>query len=284
MSTGREPLTYVYAVARRTDRLAVLLAGLRGIDRAPVTLLTEASDSSPAPLAFVTSHVPHEAFNESALRAHFEDLEWLEGVARAHHEVVQAVAAEQTVLPLRMATVYQDDDRARQALGEQRSTFARRMAAVDAHTEYGVKIYLPPPAPAEPPAGAPAAEADLVAPTASPGKAYLQRRRVQHRARERTYEQAQRAAATLDAIAARYAVGRVRHAPQSGALTGPQENVLNDAYLVPDKEARDFRAAVAQAAGDFPEIRIEITGPWAPYSFAMPPAESSAPTEGERAP
>ncbi|MFE5717599.1 GvpL/GvpF family gas vesicle protein [Streptomyces erythrochromogenes] len=283
MNTDGTSLTYVYAVARQTERLEALLVGLGGIDDAPVTLLTDASDTT-TPLAFVISHVPQDEFSESALKAHFEDLEWLEGVARAHHEVVQAVAAEATVLPLRMATVYQDDPRARQALGEQRRTLVQRMASLDAHTEYGVKIYLPPPAP---PTGAEssaeAAASDVEALSASPGKAYLQRRRVQHHARERIYEQAQRAAAALEVIAARYTSQRVRHAPQTGALTGPQENVLNDAYLVRDADADGFRAAIAQSAQDFPEIRIEVTGPWAPYSFAMPPAEPSVPADEERA-
>ena len=29
----------------------------------------------------------------------------------------------------------------------------------------------------------------------------------------------------------------------------------------------------ALAVGGFTGIRVEVTGPWAPYSFAMPPAE-----------
>ncbi|MGW2272853.1 GvpL/GvpF family gas vesicle protein [Streptomyces yangpuensis] len=282
MSTEPGPLTYVYAVARQTERLADVLSGLRGIDAAPVRLLADASDAGSAPLAFVISPVAHRVFNESALKAHFEDLRWLESVARAHHEVVQAVAAEATVLPLRMATVYEDDTRARQALGGQRRSFTRRMAALDGHTEYGVKIYLRPPAAdgaAEPPG-----EAGAATPPTTPGKAYLQRRRVQRNAREKVHEQARLAATAVEAVAARFTPQRVRHAPQSGALSGPQENVVNDAYLVPDGRAQQFRAGIEEAARDFPEVRIEVTGPWAPYSFAMPPAEAAGPAGGERAP
>ncbi|MGW7101716.1 GvpL/GvpF family gas vesicle protein [Streptomyces sp. NPDC054838] len=272
MTTEPATLTYVYAVARQTEPLRELLADLRGIGGAPVGLLaaTGTSEPGPAPLALVVSPVPHRDFNETALKEHFEDLEWLEGVARAHHEVVQAAAAHGTVLPLRMATVYQDDSRAVRVLAEQHHAFARRLAQLDAHTEYGVKIYLTPSAP---PTGAAAPETAADAAPTTPGKAYLQRRRVQHHARETVYRQAQQAAGTLEAIAARYTPHRVRHAPQSGALTGPEENVLNDAYLVPDARAGQFRSAVAQAARDFPDVRIEVTGPWAPYSFATAPEE-----------
>ncbi|MFE9132990.1 GvpL/GvpF family gas vesicle protein [Streptomyces sp. NPDC007355] len=299
MSTGQDFLTYVYAAVRPTEALRGLLNDVHGIGRAPVTLLTEASDAvapapsgtpaAPAPsdaapdvLAFVVSPVPRGDFDEAALKEHFEDLRWLENVARAHHDVVQAVAAHATVLPLRMATVYQDDSRARGALVRQRHVFATRLAQLDAHTEYGVKIYLPaasdPAAPtaAAPSADGPPADQDGAEPL-SPGKAYLRRRGIQHHARERVYQQAQEAARTVEAIAARYTSERVRHAPQSGALTGPRENVLNDAYLVPDRNADEFRAAVTQATQDFPDVLVEVTGPWAPYSFAMPAAEDPSP-------
>lgn len=155
MNTGQDTLTYVYAIARQTEPLRELLAGLQGVGRAPVVLLAAdpgagaapGSAASPAALALLVSPVPQQDFNETALKDHFEDLEWLEEVARAHHEVVQAVAARETVLPLRMATVYQDDGRARRALTEQQPAFARRLAELDGHTEYGVKVYLDPSAP-----------------------------------------------------------------------------------------------------------------------------------------
>ncbi|MFE5484419.1 GvpL/GvpF family gas vesicle protein [Streptomyces sp. NPDC056527] len=280
----------MYAVARQTESLREALTHIRGIGKAPVRLLSDpsassdTSDADPAPLAFVISAVPHRDFNEAALKNHFEDLQWLESVARAHHDVVQAVGEHATVLPLRMATVYQDDHRARQALGTQHHTFAERLTQLAAHTEFGVKIYLPAPA-SEPDTQAPAGSDRAAVPATTPGKAYLQRRRAQHHAREAVYRQAQDAAEAIEALAARHASQRVRHAPQRGSLAGAQENVLNDAYLIPDERTDQFRAAIARAAQDFPEIRIEVTGPWAPYSFAMAPPETPAPAEGsERAP
>ncbi|MEU3610261.1 GvpL/GvpF family gas vesicle protein, partial [Streptomyces sp. NPDC035033] len=73
--------------------------------------------------------------------------------------------------------------------------------------------------------------------------------------------------------AVRHAAERVRHAPQRSPLSGPYENVLNDSYLVADARADAFRAAVSQVAERFPAVRVEVTGPWAPYSFAMPPPD-----------
>ncbi|MFI8278107.1 GvpL/GvpF family gas vesicle protein [Streptomyces sp. NPDC085929] len=263
-------LTYVYAVTHRTGPLGDALASLHGIGRAPLRFLPLTADTTgPAPsttplasLAFVASDVPERDFNETALKNHFEDLHWLEHVARTHHDVVQAIAARAPVLPLRMATVYQDDHRARQALAAQQAVFTERLDQLRAHTEFGVKIYLTPDATQPPPV--------TPAPLASPGKAYLQARRAQRHSRDAVYQQAEQAAETIEAIASRHATQRVRHAPQRGELTGPQENVLNDAYLIPDDQAGQFQAAIADAARSFPDLRIEVTGPWAPYSFAMP--------------
>ncbi|MFG3498944.1 GvpL/GvpF family gas vesicle protein [Streptomyces sp. NPDC047928] len=279
MNTNDDTLTYVYAAAPFTTGLRDAAAGLRGIYGSPVLFLAASPGVSQPSLAFATSHVPHRDFSEHALKNHFEDLEWLESVARAHHDVVQALSLHATVLPLRMATVYQDDHRARQALAEQHNAFAARLAQLADHTEFGVKIYLAPTA--APLDTGPATGADA----ATPGKAYLQRRRAQHNAQEAVYSQAQKAAAVIDAITSRYASQRVRHPTQSGTLSGPAENVLNDAYLVPDAYAEQFQAAIAEAAGVFEGVRVEVTGPWAPYSFAMPPAErQNAATGEERTP
>ncbi|MFJ3202838.1 GvpL/GvpF family gas vesicle protein [Streptomyces sp. NPDC086989] len=269
MSTPR-PLTYVYAVTQPTAPLEAALPAVHGIGRTPLRLLTAAVGDGTVPLAFVASDVPENEFDETGLRRHFEDLHWLENVARTHHDVVQAIAAHAPVLPLRMATVYQDDARARHALTAQQHVFTQRLDQLRAHTEYGVKIYLAPRASA----AAPSPAETTTASPASPGKAYLNARKAQHHAREAVHQQAQQAAQAVEAIAARHTTRRVRHAPQRSALAGPQENVLNDAYLVPDGEAEQFRTAIADAARGYPDLRIEITGPWAPYSFAMPPADA----------
>ncbi|MEU2656796.1 GvpL/GvpF family gas vesicle protein [Streptomyces sp. NPDC007325] len=298
-------VVYVYAVVAATAPLGERLGELRGVAGAPVTLLPEADGDHEVSgaLAFVTSDVPREDFDESALARRFEDLAWLERVARAHHEVVRALAARTTVLPLRMATVYEDGARAGRALAEAHDPFARRLSLLRAHAEYGVKLSLPPASPGADDregttaAGRDAAEAGATRATGTaartgpagddgdaraagaggPGKAYLRRRQAQHRARETVRAQARRAAAALDEAAARHAAERVRHAPQQSPLSGPYENVLNDSYLVADARAEDFRAAVSEVAAAFPAVRVEVTGPWAPYSFAMPPEAEEEP-------
>ncbi|WP_043192506.1 GvpL/GvpF family gas vesicle protein [Streptomyces sp. NRRL F-2664] len=281
--TGEPTLTYVYAVAVATPGLDTFVAALRGVGDAPVTVLSlPEEDPGPAAPAFVTSEVAHADWHEEALRVRFEDLAWLEATARAHHHVIQALSDGTTILPLRMATLYQDRERALAALREQRSAFAERLALLAHHAEYGVKVYVRPDtgtgtgADGAAPAAAPPA-------AGSPGKAYLQARKRQHHAREDRYQQAARAAERIAAAAAPHATHAVRHPTQAGPLARGEsgENVLNDAYLVPEDRAEAFRRAVERAGEDLPGVRVDVTGPWAPYSFAMP--EAAADASGGRA-
>ncbi|MFE9634093.1 GvpL/GvpF family gas vesicle protein [Streptomyces sp. NPDC006463] len=272
--TSEPTLTYVYAVAVPTPQLGRIVASLRGVDDAPVTLLTPPEDGGPTAPAFVTSQVLHGDWREEVLRTRFEDLAWLESTARAHHHVIQTLTDHATVLPLRMATLYQDDDRALAALREQQPAFADRLALLAHHAEYGIKVYV------RPGAGAPDAQEAAAPASTSPGKAYLHARKAQHHAREDRYQQATLAAERIAATAARHATHVVRHPTQTGPLARGEdgedgENVLNDSYLVPDDQVEAFRTAVRHASQDLPGVRIDLTGPWAPYSFAMPPPRAT---------
>ncbi|MFI1712497.1 GvpL/GvpF family gas vesicle protein [Streptomyces litmocidini] len=265
-------LTYVYAVTPPTPALDDVLPTLTGVAGSRVTLLAPVPDGT-GPVAFAISDVPRADFEEAVLPARFEDLRWLEETARAHHRVIETLAARTTVLPLRMATLYQDHTRAMRALQDQSQEFATQLARLAAHTEYGVKIYVRP---------ATAPDTGTAAPSAGPGKAYLRARRAQRDAHEDHYRQARTAADRIAEIALRHAADHVAHPPQSGPLATASvgENVINAAFLVPDAEADAFRRAVQAAAEDLPGILLETTGPWAPYSFtALPSAPEAAVSE-----
>jgi hypothetical protein len=260
-------LTYAYAVVRNTEGLREATAPLRGIADTPVSLVTDTGD---AQLALVVSHVPGQDFQEDALKQHLEDLEWLEAVARAHHGVIEVLGVRTTVLPLRLATVYLDDNRAREVLEAGRTMFTERLAELSEHVEWGVKIYVQ--------SSAAVAAPTIPAADLTPGRAYLRNRRQQQSVRDTVYQAAQKAAGRVEAAGRRHASDRVRHRVQQGLLADAAgavgENVVNDAYLVPLKRCDDFLADVAHAADGLDGVRVEATGPWAPYSFAMPLDES----------
>ncbi|GGT15754.1 GvpL/GvpF family gas vesicle protein [Streptomyces purpureus] len=294
-------LVYVYAAVRPGQGLGDTVRVLTGVAGAGVELLESvaegatgapAQDDAPA-VAFAVSLVPARDFGEEALKERFEDLDWLADVARAHHAVVESLAACTGVLPLRLATVYRDRERARAALTARRDGLDARLALLAGQAEYGVKVYVSEAAddsgedavlrPAED-TRQPAGQGSGL----SPGKACLRRRRAQHGLRETRQRKAAEVADRIAGVADGFALPRVRHPLQQGPLVAPGlgANVVNDAYLVPDESAEAFAAEVAAVTAE-EGIRVEVTGPWAPYSFAMPPEQPSAPraprrTEPER--
>jgi hypothetical protein len=81
------------------------------------------------------------------------------------------------------------------------------------------------------------------------------------------------------------------HPPQNSALSGAAgQNVLNAAYLVPRADSEEFVEIVDRTKGEEPGIRVELTGPWAAYSFVDAeetdteegPAGGAAETESEK--
>lgn len=127
-------LRYVYAVCRPFD--AALQSQLAGVADDPPRLLAHGD------LVAVVSHVPEADFGEEALRARLEDLDWLTATARAHQQVVDALTAVTTPLPLRLATVFRDDSGVRVMLEEREAAFRRTLDRLDGRVEWGVKVYV----------------------------------------------------------------------------------------------------------------------------------------------
>ncbi|GGV05440.1 gas vesicle protein [Streptomyces litmocidini] len=252
-----EEMSYVYALGRGGEpALREAVARLAGVDGRALRLVESAG------LAAVVSSVPSGAFGERGLRTQLEDMARLETIARSHHAVVDAAFARTTVLPMRLATVYLDDVRVAGMLDARRDRFLDLLDRLDGHVELGVKVSVDAGAVAPP-------KTEAVAVAESPGRAYLQRRRAQRRGTQDLY----RAAAGVAEEAVRVAEGlsraRVVHRPQQGGLAPARgENIANEAYLVPAGEVGRFTSALDASAGATPGVRVEVTGPWAPYSFA----------------
>lgn len=262
-----ETVLYVYVVGRGDQRMEETRALTTGVDGHELRLVTSAG------LAAVVSPVEAERFAEENLTAALEDLGTLEAMARAHHAVVDAAFVETTVLPMRLATVYRDEARVAEMLEGQQAHFEALLSMLEGHVELGVKVYADP-------QSAPAAPAPQRG-TGSPGRDYLKRRQAQRRTTQDSYRAASGVAEAAARTAAPLAAARVAHRPQSGEWsTGRGENISNEAYLVPGHEVDGFRAALSDLARDTPGVTLEVTGPWAPYSFASEGLLEQAATGG----
>ncbi|MFE2101823.1 MULTISPECIES: GvpL/GvpF family gas vesicle protein [unclassified Streptomyces] len=248
-------LRYVYAVCRPLD--APLQAELTGVGGAPAALLHHHG------LVAVVSAVPEADFCEEALRAHLEDLDWLAATARAHQGVIDALTTVTTPLPLRLATVFRDNSGVRTMIEAREEDFRRILDRLDGRVEWGVKVSVPNESD-EP--------AELVASAAgrpASGRDYLRRRRERTHAHEEAWRSAETFARTLHELLVRHSEDSRLHPPQNPALSGvPGRNVLNAAYLVCRADSEKFVELVDRTKNEAPGMRVELTGPWAAYSFS----------------
>jgi hypothetical protein len=244
---------YLYAIGDTTLADSDVVADIGGVDDVPVRIIVEGA------LAAVVATVDRDSFSEEALRARLEDLAWLEKLARAHHEVVDRIARNHPVAPVRMATVYLGDERVRAFLSDHRADLVATLDRVRSRSEWGVKGYATP--------ATDASEEELDSSSDAPGTAYLLRRRSQRDRTARRHRDLLEAAEDAHGQLAAVAVDSRRYPLQDARLSGrPEPMILNAAYLVDNAQAVKFEERVNALSRV--DLRLELTGPWAPYSFA----------------
>jgi hypothetical protein len=208
-------------------------------------------------LAALVSDVPPDEYEEDALRRHLEDMEWLEQAARAHQEVLGAVAP---VVPLRMCTVYRNEDRVRAMLADEAPALAAALVELGGKSEWGVKVFS---------AADDSAAADAADKPAS-GADYMRRRLQARDVRQAADERRHAACVAIHERLAESAAAALTRPAQRPELTGRREPMLlNGVYLVPDAAREQFLAVVRQLADDYAADGLELqpTGPWPAYNF-----------------
>jgi hypothetical protein len=264
----RQPDRHVVWVYAITDDLKPgQLAGLTGVGGESVRAVTEAG------LTAVVGSVDARAFGEEARTSLLSDLASIERLGRAHHQVIACVAAEGPVLPLRLATVYPDDQTVRELLGQDSAEFAVMLESFRGTEEWGVKVYLG--TGEEPRDGVTALddavtapqdalaslEAALAATVGEPGGGPAEP------APDRG--DAEACAEVIDRALSGIAVAARRQPATDPRFDGPEKwLVLNAAYLLDSDRAGEFAAVARALARAHDGVRADLTGPWPPYSFA----------------
>lgn len=242
---------YLYAVSRGLD--VEDLDGLMGLGDAMVEGVEEQG------LVGLVTSVDLDEYGEEGLRRNLERLDWLETAARGHDAVVQAAAVLAPTAPMRLATIFRDDDGVRRRLADQHDAISRVLDRVEGHEEWSVKVLTLP-------------EPDTVEETApaTSGAEYLRRRKREQQAREHGTRDAESAAEEVHTALVRIAAASRRLAPQDPRLTGHTGTMVhNAAYLVPQSDSDAFASAVSDVTASRPDVVVDARGPWPPYSFAM---------------
>lgn len=239
-------------------RLSNPLTGLDG--SAPVRLA-----SAGAGLWLVVSHVPRSRYDEAAIEAGLRDMDWVARHALAHEQVVAHFLGSGTLIPMKLFTLYHDQERALEDVAGRRAEIDAIVEDLRGKQEWGLRILAAsdPPAPGPPPAEVPGR-------SASPGTEFLRRKQSARVA-------AQTAAAELqdraEELFERFEHLAVRsHRRERLPEAAGSRLILDAAFLVETQRSAEFRdewrrsVAPARDAG----LELVLSGPWAAYNFVEP--------------
>ena len=216
-------------------------------------------------LWLVVATAPVAQYGAAPIERRLQDLDWVSRCAMAHEAVVEDAARSGPVVPMKLFTLFSSDDRAVAHMVRTRKKLARLFELVAGREEWGVRVSVD-----ERVAARRRAEgAHPAKRPRAPGFSCARRRRRMPYAS--AIEEALSEGERIFSELAGSAVDARRRTPvQSNTAI---RVVLDAAFLVPEKQARTFRKAVAaqaKARGD--GYDVALTGPWPPYNFVSEPA------------
>ncbi len=182
----------------------------------------------------------------------------------AHEAVVEAVAAESTILPMRFGAVITEDGVTNELLAPHQEYFAGVLEELEGRTEYTLRGYY---------------DLEAVLPDIIQSDADM--RALHQRVRGLSEEaghfdriqlgeliakalkvrRQQDAQDILEALALPYVVMRKVYDPEQ------DDDVVNAAFLVERARQQEFENAVYEVGGRLPMVRLKLAGPLAPYDF-----------------
>lgn len=223
-------------------------------------------------LAALVSSIPLDEYGEAALPENLNDLAWLERVARAHEEVLEAALAKGPIVPLRLCTIYRGREGVQRMLEEQHASLQATLESLAGLQEWSVKLLvdrsLVETAATRRSDDIAHLEAELDAQTG--GGAYMLQRRLARARQVETEQLLHELAEDAHARLQDQAAEATLNPPQNPDLAGYEgEMILNGAYLVETTKLPDLRALVDELGERHRSLgaRLELTGPWPPYNF-----------------
>ena len=174
--------------------------------------------------------------------------------ATAHADVIAALSADRTVLPIRYGCLLSSSAQVRELLRTRRAEFAALLDELDGCVEMGVRVLLPGP-------GRPVTKRQSQRTKPGSGTAYLAGRSAAYARRDAGHESVAATVAALRRTFDRLSV----QSRASGADVG--DKLLVSLYFLIRREhvsafRREFRRLQAQYTQS-----LLLSGPWAPYNF-----------------
>jgi hypothetical protein len=254
--------TYVYCAvaAPRAPKPSRVAAGLPGAGRVRLLDLDRG-------LYLVVADVPLARYGEAAIQRGLSDLDWVARAAVAHEAVIESFIDATAVLPMKLFTIFNSDERALAHVRADRPRIDSLVKRLANHHEWGVRVVL------DRTRAIKAARPARAAVSTPSGAAYLSRKKAQRDASIELAERARDAVGALyDRLAAASRLARRRGSGELPAQSAQGGSLLLDAaFLVRRSRSKSFRALAEREARALSHggYGLTLSGPWPPYTFVQ---------------
>jgi hypothetical protein len=204
------------------------------------------------------SRVDKDEFADN-LASKLENLDWLAETSMRHQQVASAIAEHTEILPARLGTIFLTLSSLETDVRKNKRVLEADFARVKDSAEWGVKVF------------AVRTKPELPAEARKSGKEYLKAKAamLQKPAGKEPDSEIEKFAEALTKIAVSTADG--------GQISGAQRGLKwQISLLVKRGDRKKLDALLAKYSGEWSDVRrIELTGPWPPYSFVTRARASS---------
>src|SRR5688572_4092705 len=128
--------TYVYAIVGRAKTTPKTNGAPRGLPGSKSLRLLEAGDG----LYIVAADVPLPEYAASTIESKLQDLKWVSACAIGHESVVEHFTKKGTVVPLKLFTLFSNDERALADLARQKKSLLRTVGRIEGGEEWGLRV------------------------------------------------------------------------------------------------------------------------------------------------
>jgi hypothetical protein len=255
---------YLYCLARlsRLPPLPFLGPGVDGRN----SLLVAANQD----LAAIWSMVPVEDFSGPEAEERLRDLTWIGPRVIRHQEVVAEVMRHSPVLPVRFGTIFSSLGNLEKVLQRHSDTIAGFLDRLADQEEWAVKGMLDRANAKDELFSLKLAREAVNLTALSPGKRYVEEQRLRAACDQELQQWLQKICRELWTNLRDYAAALQERRLLSRETTGSdQDMVWNWALLIPRQAVGGFKALIQTVNAQYAQsgLRLEVTGPWPPYSF-----------------
>ena len=224
-------------------------------------------------LAAVVSPVPLADYGEEVLEDRLGDATWTAIRAMRHEKIVEHFARRTSVVPLRFGTIYLERENVAEMLSQKQASLRPIIERLGGREEWGLNVYYDRARLVENITSVSPRLREMAerASASTPGQSYLMRKKIDALRETEARSEIKHIAGKVEGELSQVSEGtrRLRVLKDEGSAHG--EVAAKFAFLVESARFDEFRQRAERLAQEHETagFRLELTGPWPAYNFAI---------------